>query len=296
MTREPCASPPPDPGAAAGWRAALRLQLEPGPGRTTLRRLGGYGPVYLQKPFYPEQDLAHLYLLHPPGGFVGGDRLEIDIATQPGAAALVTTPSASKFYRSTGSVVDVRQRFLVGADSSLEWLPQESIYFSGARARIATEVQVSPAGRFIGWEISTLGRPASGDCFTSGAVTSGFRVLRAEAGVRSGGVPLLIEQNRWQAGDPLLSAPWGLGGHPVSGLLVATPADRDVLDRVRAALPAWLTAQDGHGAVTLLDDLLVARVLAGHNELARRWLEQVWATARPFALGRTPCPPRIWRT
>lgn len=283
-------------GAASAWRAALHLQMDPGPERTRVRRLGGYGPLYLQKPFYPEGDLAHLYLLHPPGGFVGGDQLDIHLATGSGAAALVTTPSAGKFYRSTGRPVDVRQRLDVAAGSSLEWLPQENIYFSGARAQAATEVHVSPTGRFIGWEISTLGRPASGDHFTSGHITSGFRVVRAATAPDGRPHPLLIEQNRWRAGDPLLSAPWGQAGYPVSGLLIALPADRDVLEQVRGSLPALLPATEGLGAVTLVDELLVARVLAVHNEVARRWLERIWATARPAVLGRPPCPPRIWHT
>jgi urease accessory protein len=283
-------------GPAAGWKAALHLLLEPGTGRTRVRRNGGYGPLYLQKPFYPEDDLAHLYLLHPPGGFVGGDRLEIGISTRPGAAALVTTPAAGKFYRSTGGFVDVEQRLGVAPGSSLEWLPQESIFFSGALARISTAVQVSPSGRFIGWEISTLGRPASGDHFSAGQVTSGFSVRRTATGDDRPGIPLLIEQNRWSAGDPLLTAAWGLAGYPVSGLLVALPADQDVLQRVRGNVVALKPEAEGIGALTLVDEILVARVLAVHNEVARRWLEQVWALVRPCVLGRPACPPRIWRT
>jgi len=310
--------------ASSGWRAALRLRLEPGPGRTRVRRLSGFGPLYLQKPFFPEGTPAHLYLLHPPGGFVGGDRLEIDLQVATGAAGLVTTPSASKFYRSVGPRVELTQRLTVASGAELEWLPQESLFFSGSQARIETEVRVAPSGRFIGWEIGTLGRPASGDHFDAGEVTSRLTVLRVEpvaddasgdAGAPDGaaprsathasatgvdpagrGLPLLIEQNRWRAGDALLSAPWGMAGRSVTGLFVALPADRDVLERVRQGLAALQPAPEVIGGVTLLHDLLVARVLAFHNEIARGWLEQVWRLARPLVLGRPPCTPRVWHT
>jgi len=49
-------------------------------------------------------------------------------------------------------------------------------------------------------------------------------------------------------------------------------------------------------AVTLLDDLLVMRVLAPGAEPAFDWLERAWSLLRPRLLERPACPPRIWRT
>ena len=60
------------------------------------------GPLRVQRPFYPaneQADECHVYLLHPPGGFVGNDTLEIEGTLAAGTHVLVTTPSAGKFYR-----------------------------------------------------------------------------------------------------------------------------------------------------------------------------------------------------
>src|SRR5205085_6360717 len=88
-----------------GWQAELRLRFNcdaPGPlrpGRTRLVERQHRGPLVVQRPFYPEGDPCHVYLVHPPGGVVGGDALRIDATVDPGAHALITTPAATKFYR-----------------------------------------------------------------------------------------------------------------------------------------------------------------------------------------------------
>ena len=84
----------------AGWVARLALRFEQRAGRTVLAHRSHEGPLAVQKPFYPEGDVCHVYLLHPPGGVVGGDRLTIEIEVASDAHAVITTPAAGKFYRS----------------------------------------------------------------------------------------------------------------------------------------------------------------------------------------------------
>jgi hypothetical protein len=114
ITRRPAAARPrtvppmgsaPPSGArrqSPGWQASLELGLSPWHGRTALTYRRQRGPLSVQRPFYPEGDVCHLYLLHPPGGVVGGDGLEIQVNLEADARALVTTPGATKFYRSAG--------------------------------------------------------------------------------------------------------------------------------------------------------------------------------------------------
>ena len=108
-----------------GWHASLQLAFAPRAARTALVERRQRGPLAVQRPFYSEGDVCHLYLLHPPGGVVGGDRLNIAAETAADAHALVTTPGATKFYLSAGAVAHQTQRLQVTAGSSLEWLPHQ---------------------------------------------------------------------------------------------------------------------------------------------------------------------------
>ena len=115
--------------AKPGWRADLRLGYVKQQQRTVLKHRQQLGPLTVQRPFYPEGETCHTYLLHPPGGVVGGDELQLQVTCHEQAHALLTTPGAAKFYRSAGATAQVSQHFTVAADGLLEWLPQENIYF-----------------------------------------------------------------------------------------------------------------------------------------------------------------------
>ncbi len=91
----------------------------------------------VQRPFYPEGGTCHVYLLHPPGGVVGGDQLELQVQSEPGSHALITTPAATKFYRAGPHPHSLLQQNLQVRDATLEWLPQETIVFDGAEGKDA---------------------------------------------------------------------------------------------------------------------------------------------------------------
>jgi urease accessory protein len=163
---------------AAGWQARIELGFARRADRTVLAHKRQLGPLAVQRPFYPEGGPCHTYLLHPPGGIVGGDSLEIEALVGVGAHALVTTPGASKLYRSVGASAHQTQCLRVAGGGTLEWLPQETIFFPGAKARMCTRVDLEPNARFIGWELYSLGRPAVGERFASGRADLSFRLSR----------------------------------------------------------------------------------------------------------------------
>ncbi len=275
-----------------GWEARLALGLIAQGGRTILRDLRHHGPLRVQRAFYPEGAPCHLYLLHPPGGVVGGDRLEIAVQVDAAAHALITTPGASKFYRSAGPRAHQVQRLGVAPDGVLEWLPQASILFPGAHLRLATEVDLAPGGRFLGWEVLSLGRPAIGERFTQGHIDLSLAVRRD-------GVPLLLERLRISDGDALDGLA-GLRGHPVTGTLVAsgaTPADLAALrESVISRIDEHALGASILWAATLVEDLLVCRALAAGTEPLQRLFLALWGILRPRLLARPACPPRIWAT
>ncbi len=265
-----------------GWQASLELGLSPWHGRTALTYRRQRGPLSVQRPFYPEGDVCHLYLLHPPGGVVGGDGLEIQINLEADARALVTTPGATKFYRSAGDRAHQFTTLRLGAQASLEWLPQENIHFTGVRASLKTRVELTPSARFLGWEYQCLGRPALAEGFDSGDLDCQLQFWMDDR-------PLLLERLRVTPQSRRGAA--GLRGLPVTATLLATPAGPAELEWVRSLLEDSLSS-----GVTLLDNLLVVRYLGDSTEECRNLFTRIWAGLRPLVLGLEPCPPRIWAT
>ncbi|HKS14039.1 MAG TPA: urease accessory protein UreD, partial [Pseudomonas sp.] len=155
-----------------GWSAELALRFVRRERETRIGARKHFGPLLVQRPFYPEGAPCHVYVLHPPGGIVGGDRLALDIHLEAGSHALLTMPGASKFYRSAGPTAQLAQRFHLEQGSTLEWLPQDSIFFAGARAALQSRFTLAPGARLLAWETLCLGRPVMNETFSHGALDS----------------------------------------------------------------------------------------------------------------------------
>ena len=274
--------------APGGWAARLDLAVARRGERMELARRSHSGPLRVQRPFWPEGDApVHVILLHPPGGVVGGDRLEISVEVGTAASALVTTPAAQKLYRSAERESSVTVHIEAGRDAAIEWFPGETIVFDGAHARQRTRIDLGAGARAIGWEILCFGRPASRLPFERGALRQRLELARE-------GAPLLVESLRVDGGSRVLSDAWGLAGMPVCGTFYATaPSELALVERLRANVAS-------RGAVTWavsdLGDLLVVRALAEHVEDLRATFVDAWRIVRPAVLGRDAVTPRIWAT
>lgn len=268
------------------WRAHLGLKFSGREDKTIISHRQHYGPLVIQKPFYPESEVCHVYLLHPPGGVVGGDQLELDVEVNETGHALITTPAAGKFYRSAGSQARLTQTLVVKEKSTLEWLPQETILFSGCEVKLKTIVQLEKNASFIGWEILCLGRPAGNQLFAAGSASQSFEIWRNKT-------PLLLDRARLNGEDDVLSAQWGMQGYTVSGTMLAVNVNKAMLDEVRKNLPV---IRQGLISVSLINDVLVCRALSHQAEHIRFAFIDVWKVLRKILLARTVCEPRIWST
>lgn len=272
--------------AISAWQGRLRLGFAARPLRTTLVERAHCGPLRVQRPFYPEDRVCHVVVVHPPGGVVGGDRLTIELHAASAAQALVTTPAAGKFYRSAGA--EARQSVDIRVDdgASLEWLPQETIYYPGARVRQRTAVRLAGGtARFIGWEVACLGLAARGEPFDSGLLRQGFEIWRGER-------PLLLDHLRIAGGGAMLDAACGMHGHSVLGTLVASPATAVDVAALRETAAGSAT---GIG-ITLVDGVLAARCVEHHADAVMRRFVALWQALRPRLLQRAAVLPRIWAT
>jgi len=273
---------------APTWPAELELTFARNRERTVIERRRHRGPLLVQRPFHPEDDgTCHAYVLHPPGGVVGGDSLSISVDVRGAASALLTTPAATKLYRSNGSTATLEQTFDVDDGASLEWMPQETIAFGGSRGKSKTVVRLAPNARYLGWEITCLGRPASGDDFSTGS-------YRQCTEIWQGGRVVLVDRTQADAAGALRRETWGWGGRSVYATLVASGASKSLVTQIRERV-----APEGDGelfAVTTLSSFTVCRFLGASAERARRALVSAWNVIRPELLGKSACPPRIWTT
>ena len=275
------------PADQAGWRAELRLDFACRDGRTVLVSREHRGPLVVQRPLYEEgPQVCQVVIVHPPGGIAGGDRLGLRASVGEHGHAVFTSPGAAKWYRSAGprATQDVCVRVAPGA--VVEWMPQETILFDGARAELRSRVELTGNALFIGWEVVCFGRTASGERFQTGHLMQASEVLHE-------GCALLGEYAQVEGGSRLLGSRAGLAGHPVSATMVLAgrEAGRDLLARLRAVA----TPEGSLAGVSALPGVTVARFLGRSAQAARTYFTALWKLARPALTGREAMPPRIWR-
>ena len=270
------------------WYAQLDLGFAFSNGRTIFSHREHCGPLQIQKPFYPEKNgIIHVYILHPPGGIVGGDCLKLNIKLNENAHSLITTPAAGKFYRSSGSIASQIQIIKVASGGILEWFPSENIIFSGANARLKTRIDLAIGGNFIGWDIFCLGRPHSRECFDNGFFNQRLEVFR-------NGVPLRMENLNLQGKSDALNAKWGLMGYPVSGNMICATEKTDIVNSIRNM--ESVSSKNGIFSVTNTDGIILCRFLGNSVERAKEIFIKAWKIFRSSVIGLNAVEPRIWKT
>ena len=272
------------------WHASLQLDytLE---GTRTVARHAHNGPLRILQSLYPEGDaVCHNVLVHPPGGLVGGDTLDITATVGPGAHGLVTTPGATRFYRSTGERALQRTHLTLAEGARLEWLPLEALCYNACNAENHLTLNLAPGAECMGWDVTALGLPHAGQPFETGRF-----VQHIEA------PGLWLERGVIDAADHrLLESPLGLAGHRCMASLffvVGTPLERarrdTALDAARAVMDAHALKASA-GATSPNGQVLVVRALAPQVEPAMQLLQQVRAAWRAALWQLCAEPPRIW--
>jgi urease accessory protein len=187
-----------------GWHAHLQLtyRCDERDAHTRAHDLH-HGPLRVLKAMYPEGPrVCHHVIVHPPGGVAGGDTLDVDVDVGAGAHALITTPGATRFYRSSGEPALQSARLQVRADARLEWLPMASIAYDGCIAENRVRFTLEPSAQMIGADMVALGLPASQAVFERGRFTQHIEWPGR-----------WLERGAIDAADHrLLRSPLGLGG------------------------------------------------------------------------------------
>ena len=272
------------------WHARLALDYS-AENQRSVARFRHDGPLRILQSLYPEGDtVCHNVLVHPPGGLVGGDTLDIAITGAAGSHGLVTTPGATRFYRSEGEAAVQRTDIRLAAGARLEWLPLEALCYSGCRAENRLRLALEPGAELLGWDVTALGLPGADLPFDRGSLLQHIEVPR-----------VWLERGRIDATDRrLLQSPIGLAGHRCIASLFFVSGTRIPRARREALLEIARGLADVHplvasaGATGPHAEVVVLRVLAPVVEPAMQLLRQVWQAWRTELWQMRPGAPRIW--
>jgi urease accessory protein len=286
------------PATRPGWSARLALRFEDNARVTRLTHNRHEGPLRLLRALPQADGSAHAVIVHPPGGLVGGDTLELGLELGPQARVLCTTPGAQKWYRAERCGAWAQTRLHAGAQAQLEWLPQPTLVFDAAQVDQRLDIDLHDDARSIGWECLVLGRAAMGERYRRGSLKQSLRIRRA-------GQLVWDEQLVADATDRLFVSPLGWGERiaactvwacgPTAAVAELLALWREAIDGAQAS-PAGLAHRLQGGATLPTPGLLTARLLADDALPLMQLAEALWSVARPVLLDRFGQPPRIWAT
>lgn len=274
------------------WQASLSLDYRLQEGRS-IAAFRHEGPLRILQSLYPQgQAICHNVLVHPPGGLVGGDTLDIQVKVGPGAHGLITTPGATRFYRSMGELALQRTSLVLEPGARLEWLPMEALCYSGCMAENRLHMRLAAGAELIGWDVTALGLPQAGQPFVAGQ----FRQHLALEGQ-------WLERALLKASDTaLMDSPLALAGRRcigtvflLSGSAMARDRREHLLDLARSTLAEHALAASA-GVTAPSEQVLALRVLAPLVEPAMDLMRRIWQVWRRGAWDLEAPAPRIWST
>ncbi|MCZ9309505.1 urease accessory protein UreD [Corynebacterium uberis] len=264
-----------DPGDWTG-QLTLRIATRPAPAAPNGQRAVAVeqfheGALRVLRPHYLDESGQVSYtLVNPGGGYLGGDSYLVDVEVADGAAALLTTQSATKVYRTPQGPARQHTRLRLRAGARLEYVPDQLIVYRDGAYRQTTEVLMAPDASLVTSEIITPGWSPTGEPF-------GWDLLTARCDVRvdtpTGPRRLLLDHLRLDPRRDLT----GIGileGHTHTGTLLVidplidAPLTQRLHDITAATAPASGIAQL-HSAPGLPAGLLVRSLGTSTSDIAR---------------------------
>jgi urease accessory protein len=223
-------------------------------------------------------------LINTGGGMTGGDRANNSLTLEAGAEVLFTTQSAEKIYRSDGETTEVDAQVAIADGARLEWMPQETILFDGARFARRLHIDLAADASLLLVEAVTFGRIAMGEHSIDASLRDSWRIRRA-------GRLVFAEEVRLDHAGAVLDRPAaGRGARAVASILIAAPDAQARLDEIRAVLDA--AAEAGaellDAGASAFDGLALARLASPSPTRLRAALVAVMMALR----GRAA--PRVW--
>jgi urease accessory protein len=244
-------------------------------GRTRLTTLFQEGCAKIRLPHTHDESLQAV-LINTAGGLTGGDDVTWQVGAAPGARMVLTTQACERVYRSLGDDAKVRTRIEVGAGAHLDWLPQETILFEGARLDRSLEIDLAPDATLFAIEAILLGREAMGESARGARLVDNWRIRR-------NGRLVHAEATRLGGSDLERDGLSLLAGANAFATLLYVGADAELkLERVRASLA-------GQSGASVIGERLVIRAIAPSGLALRRMITPIIAD-----LSGAGALPRLW--
>ncbi len=221
-------------------------------------------------------------LANTSGGIAGGDTSHVDILVAQNAQALVTGQAAEKIYRSIDMPASIRTVIKIEDGSTLEYLPQESILFDGAKLNRAVNISLGARSCLLLSEMFVLGRWAMNEDFTRGIFLDRWSIDVA-------GQPIWREGLRVEGGLSSLSSSLGFANaRALATIFYAGANAAEVLGLARDVIGPM-------GGATIVRGMLVVRMLGNEAGMLKQQLGEIISIIRAAALGRPAEVPRVWR-
>ena len=272
------------------WHAHLDLHYSCADLTTTVKHEHS-GPLRILKSLYPEgTGICHNVLIHPPSGLVGGDTLDIIIDMKDHAHALITTPGATRFYKSDSKWATQDVHVKMKDASKLEWLPLEALAYDGCMARNKCVFDLQEESELIALDVTALGMPSANFPFKKGLIEQHFE-LKGH----------WLDKGVIKADDHMLmNSPIGLNNKKCLATLIfafAVPmndAKRNrILDLTRDVI-ALNDAPIQVGATSPGSNVIVVRALSDLVEPSMRLMRKIWLQWRSQIWSLDPVMPRLW--
>ena len=180
---------------------------------------------------FPRAEICEAVLVNTGGGMVGGDELSVDLQADHGAELVLTTQSAEKIYRAEGAPAEISICLKLDAHAHIDWIPQETILFSGARLARKFTVEMAHDASLLIFESTVFGRIAMGETMTFGSFRDQWRIRRDHKLIYAEDVKL---ENNMAA--MLARKAIGKGARTVATCLYIAPDAEARLEDVREAL------------------------------------------------------------
>jgi urease accessory protein len=276
------------------WHATLNLEFKNQQAKTLLSSKKHSGPLLVQKALYPEGDeICHAVILHPPAGIAGGDQLNISAQVHEKSNVVLTTPGATKWYKSNGRSSSQTIELSIKDGAHLDFLPQENIFFDEVLALSKLVINQSPQSSLIAWDITQLGRSGESRNWITGEARLSTEFFFDKKLV-------WVEDSLLKSGFEFLTAKFCLNEYPVVGTmwLSSNTANKDIAEDYAKKM-VWhqslrsgvthLDLDDGHG-------LIIIRVLGDEVEDVKGLFIDAWLTLRHVIADIEPQPLRLWKT
>jgi urease accessory protein len=242
-------------------------------------------PLQALAPVALDDPAAVVSILNPTGGVVGGDRLSIEVEATAGAHAVLTTPSATRVYRTAGAAAIQSVKISVGPQAAVEWVPDHTIPFAGSVFRQTLDVEMDETARLILVDAFSAGRVGRGEAWQ-------FALLDSAVSVRDGRGWLLHDRLALRGPMTGKDTAWDGLGYAESHPYFATIAIVGCLDRERFAadLGRQCPGVDAGriGVAVLARRGLLIRCLTPSAPELLDTIETCWSLGRRALLGLPP--------